>query len=161
MTTGADSEKNFLVVDNKTETATIESTFDRLIERKDIAIILINQHASYPDVQARWPWLTGPLKTDRGQDTPPSRFLHRCVSHSSGNSEQRSPIRPREGQCVEEGPPFVWRMRSIKIESGLGSHRVQITDGARCEQASGRTLDEPHRERNRIYQKPRQLSAEG
>ncbi|CAN8102121.1 unnamed protein product [Discula destructiva] len=44
VTTGADSEKNFLVVDNKTETSTIESTFDRLIERKDIAIILINQH---------------------------------------------------------------------------------------------------------------------
>lgn len=47
MTTGADAEKNFLVVDNKTETSAIESTFDRLIERKDIAIILINQHASH------------------------------------------------------------------------------------------------------------------
>lgn len=46
MTTGADAEKNFLVVDNKTETSTIESTFDRLIERKDIAIVLINQHVS-------------------------------------------------------------------------------------------------------------------
>ncbi|KAJ4418919.1 H(+)-transporting V1 sector ATPase subunit F [Gnomoniopsis sp. IMI 355080] len=44
VTTGADAEKNFLVVDNKTETSTIESTFDRLIERKDIAIVLINQH---------------------------------------------------------------------------------------------------------------------
>lgn len=48
VTTGADAEKNFLVVDNKTETSTIESTFDRLIERKDIAIVLINQHASRP-----------------------------------------------------------------------------------------------------------------
>lgn len=47
VTTGADAEKNFLVVDNKTETSTIESTFDRLIERKDIAIVLINQHASH------------------------------------------------------------------------------------------------------------------
>lgn len=46
MTTGADSQKNFLVVDNKTDTATIESTFDRFIERKDIAIVLINQHVS-------------------------------------------------------------------------------------------------------------------
>lgn len=52
MTTGADAEKNFLVVDNKTETSTIESTFDRLIERKDIAIVLINQHASHP-----FPWI--------------------------------------------------------------------------------------------------------
>lgn len=47
MTTGPDSQKNFLVVDNKTDNATIESTFDKLIERKDIGIILINQHASY------------------------------------------------------------------------------------------------------------------
>lgn len=46
MTTGPDSQKNFLVVDNKTDNATIESTFDRLIERKDIGIVLINQHAS-------------------------------------------------------------------------------------------------------------------
>lgn len=48
VTTGADSQKNFLVVDNKTETSTIESTFDRFIERKDIAIVLINQHVSLP-----------------------------------------------------------------------------------------------------------------
>ncbi|KAK7704922.1 H(+)-transporting V1 sector ATPase subunit F [Diaporthe eres] len=47
VTTGPDSQKNFLVVDNKTDNATIESTFDKLIERKDIGIILINQHASY------------------------------------------------------------------------------------------------------------------
>lgn len=53
VTTGADAEKNFLVVDNKTETSTIESTFDRLIERKDIAIVLINQHASQPSPSLR------------------------------------------------------------------------------------------------------------
>ncbi|PSS02104.1 vacuolar ATP synthase subunit F [Coniella lustricola] len=44
ITSGAESQKNFLVVDNKTDTTTIESTFDKFIERKDIAIILINQH---------------------------------------------------------------------------------------------------------------------
>jgi V-type H+-transporting ATPase subunit F len=47
VTTGPDPQKNFLVVDGKTDNATIESTFDKLIERKDIGIILINQHASY------------------------------------------------------------------------------------------------------------------
>lgn len=31
-------------MDGKTETALIESTFDTFIERKDIAIVLINQH---------------------------------------------------------------------------------------------------------------------
>ncbi|KAI4140876.1 MAG: hypothetical protein LQ340_007778, partial [Diploschistes diacapsis] len=39
------SEKNFLVVDSKTETPTIEKAFDRFTQtRKDIAILLINQH---------------------------------------------------------------------------------------------------------------------
>ncbi|KAL1864256.1 H(+)-transporting V1 sector ATPase subunit F [Diaporthe australafricana] len=44
VTAAPDSQKNFLVVDNKTDNGTIESTFDKLIERKDIGIILINQH---------------------------------------------------------------------------------------------------------------------
>ncbi|KAF7451233.1 hypothetical protein A1F99_030100 [Pyrenophora tritici-repentis] len=40
-----DSQKNFLVVDAKTETAVIEAAFDKFTtERKDIAILLINQH---------------------------------------------------------------------------------------------------------------------
>ncbi|KAF2455203.1 V-type proton ATPase subunit F [Lineolata rhizophorae] len=39
-----DSQKNFLVVDAKTDTAAIEEAFERFTERKDIAIVLINQH---------------------------------------------------------------------------------------------------------------------
>ncbi|EOD48809.1 vacuolar ATP synthase subunit f [Neofusicoccum parvum] len=40
-----DNQKNFLVVDNKTETSAIEAAFDKFTEeRKDIAILLINQH---------------------------------------------------------------------------------------------------------------------
>jgi V-type H+-transporting ATPase subunit F len=40
-----DSQKNYLVVDSKTETHTIESAFESFTrERKDIAIVLINQH---------------------------------------------------------------------------------------------------------------------
>jgi len=42
-----DGHKNFLVVDNKTATADIEETFlDFTRERKDIAIVLINQHVA-------------------------------------------------------------------------------------------------------------------
>ncbi|KAI4853317.1 hypothetical protein E4T44_00344, partial [Aureobasidium sp. EXF-8845] len=38
-------QKNYLVVDHKTETHTIEEAFDSFTqERKDIAIVLINQH---------------------------------------------------------------------------------------------------------------------
>merc|ERR1719379_2863656 len=45
VTTGGEAEKNFLVVDSKTETAAIEAAFDRFTEeRKDIGIVLINQH---------------------------------------------------------------------------------------------------------------------
>ncbi|RPB03630.1 vacuolar ATP synthase [Choiromyces venosus 120613-1] len=36
--------KNFLVVDAKTETDKIEKAFDEFINRKDIGILLINQH---------------------------------------------------------------------------------------------------------------------
>lgn len=46
VTTGADAQKNFLIVDNKTETSAIESAFDKFTERKDIGIVLINQHVS-------------------------------------------------------------------------------------------------------------------
>ncbi|KAK4993576.1 H(+)-transporting V1 sector ATPase subunit F [Elasticomyces elasticus] len=42
-----DSQKNFLVVDAKTENSTIEDAFNRFTkERKDIAIVLINQHVA-------------------------------------------------------------------------------------------------------------------
>ncbi|TKA31483.1 V-type proton ATPase subunit F [Salinomyces thailandicus] len=40
-----DSKKNYLVVDHKTETSTIEGAFEQFTKlRKDIAIVLINQH---------------------------------------------------------------------------------------------------------------------
>jgi V-type H+-transporting ATPase subunit F len=40
-----DAQKNFLVVDHKTEASAIEQAFDLFTqERKDIAILLINQH---------------------------------------------------------------------------------------------------------------------
>jgi V-type H+-transporting ATPase subunit F len=45
VTTGADAEKNFLVVGDKTDTAAIEAAFENYTnERKDIGILLINQH---------------------------------------------------------------------------------------------------------------------
>lgn len=47
VTNPPDSQKNFLVVDNKTETSAIEAAFDSFTtERKDIGIVLINQHVS-------------------------------------------------------------------------------------------------------------------
>ncbi|KAL2258092.1 hypothetical protein VTK26DRAFT_8737 [Humicola hyalothermophila] len=40
-----DNQKNFLVVDAKTDNAVIEAAFERFTsERKDIGIVLINQH---------------------------------------------------------------------------------------------------------------------
>ncbi|KAI0876882.1 ATPase, V1 complex, subunit F [Hypoxylon argillaceum] len=45
VTSPPDSQKNFLVVDNKTETSAIEAAFDSFTtKRKDIGIVLINQH---------------------------------------------------------------------------------------------------------------------
>lgn len=40
------ASKNFLVVDAKTGTDKIEAAFDDFINRKDIGILLINQHVS-------------------------------------------------------------------------------------------------------------------
>lgn len=65
------------MVDNKTDTATIESTFDELIGRKDIAIVLINQHASLPSGTLGLLIIDGIQLTvircllDRREDTPP------------------------------------------------------------------------------------------
>ncbi|KAJ5232655.1 hypothetical protein N7468_005611 [Penicillium chermesinum] len=42
-----DAQRNFLVVDAKTETAEIERTFRTFTqERKDIGVVLINQHVA-------------------------------------------------------------------------------------------------------------------
>nr|XP_018259079.1 V-type proton ATPase subunit F [Kwoniella dejecticola CBS 10117]OBR81237.1 V-type proton ATPase subunit F [Kwoniella dejecticola CBS 10117] len=38
--------KNFLIVDAKTQTSVIESAFQDFTERKDVAILLINQHVA-------------------------------------------------------------------------------------------------------------------
>ncbi|KAI0014336.1 ATPase, V1 complex, subunit F [Xylariaceae sp. FL0662B] len=47
VTNPPDSQKNFLVVDNKTDTAAIEAAFDSFTtQRKDIGIVLINQHVA-------------------------------------------------------------------------------------------------------------------
>ncbi|KAI0485272.1 vacuolar ATP synthase [Xylariaceae sp. FL0804] len=47
VTNPPDSQKNFLVVDNKTDAAAIEAAFDAFTsERKDIGIVLINQHVA-------------------------------------------------------------------------------------------------------------------
>ncbi|KAI2469369.1 vacuolar ATP synthase [Annulohypoxylon bovei var. microspora] len=47
VTNPPDSQKNFLVVDNKTDNSAIEAAFDSFTtQRKDIGIILINQHVA-------------------------------------------------------------------------------------------------------------------
>lgn len=40
----AENKKNFFIADAKTEPAQIEKAFDEFITRKDIGILLINQH---------------------------------------------------------------------------------------------------------------------
>ena len=45
MTPGPEGGRNFLVVDDKTETKKIEAAFEDFTQtRKDIGIVLINQH---------------------------------------------------------------------------------------------------------------------
>lgn len=58
VTDAPDSQKNYLVVDAKTEQAAIEEAFDQFTrQRKDIAIVLINQHVCASSVilsDIRW-----------------------------------------------------------------------------------------------------------
>ncbi|EGX51646.1 H(+)-transporting V1 sector ATPase subunit F [Orbilia oligospora] len=46
VTTGANATRNFLVVDPKIEIEKIEKAFDEMTSRKDIGILLINQHVA-------------------------------------------------------------------------------------------------------------------
>ena len=49
VTDGPDAQRNFLVVDAKTETSAIEKAFVNFTqERNDIAVLLINQHVRCP-----------------------------------------------------------------------------------------------------------------
>ncbi|QIW99977.1 hypothetical protein AMS68_005495 [Peltaster fructicola] len=52
-----DAQRNYLVVDKKTEDSTVGQTFDRFTqERKDIAILLINQ--SLTEYETEWTSIT-------------------------------------------------------------------------------------------------------
>lgn len=60
MTEPPDSQKNYLVVDQKTEDSTIEGAFDMFTqERKDIAIVLINQHVRDTTGKSSYVWEGG------------------------------------------------------------------------------------------------------
>ncbi|KAG8764327.1 H(+)-transporting V1 sector ATPase subunit F [Serendipita sp. 411] len=43
---GSNQKKNFVIIDAKTQPSTIEAAFHDLTSRKDIAILLINQHVA-------------------------------------------------------------------------------------------------------------------
>ncbi|KAL7751863.1 H(+)-transporting V1 sector ATPase subunit F [Sorochytrium milnesiophthora] len=76
----AKQKKNFLVVDNKTTMGTIEETFRDFISRRDIAIILINQHIAedirgqLDDHQAAFPTVLEIPSKDHPYD--PSKGTH-------------------------------------------------------------------------------------
>jgi V-type H+-transporting ATPase subunit F len=47
---GETRTKNFMVVDSKTSPEQIETAFDEYTTRKDIAVLLINQHVSFSKI---------------------------------------------------------------------------------------------------------------
>lgn len=109
VTAPPDAQKNFLVVDAKTDTAAIEAAFDNFTDkRKDIAILLINQHVPF----------TAPISThedtdgmiDRREDTPQSRCLYSGIPQFTRDPVERPPIRPREGQRTEAREEAIWRV---------------------------------------------------
>lgn len=96
-------------MDGKTEVETIESKFDSFTrERKDIAILMINQH-----VRSRSPFDKGAhltIITDSRHDTVTRGRLQRGVSHGARDTVKGPPIRPREGQRDETSAQAGWRV---------------------------------------------------
>ena len=93
VSTGADQAKNFLVVDSKTDNASIEAAFESFTtERKDIGIVLINQHVSRdePILYEHSSFLTS--CTDCGPDKTSYRHLYGSIPYSPRDSQQGSPI---------------------------------------------------------------------
>ena len=90
-----DSQKNYLVVDSKTETSTIEESFEQFTrERKDIAIVLINQHvrANIPNVTVGGMERLTMRRADRRQDSREGRHVQRGIPELAGDPEQRSSV---------------------------------------------------------------------
>jgi vacuolar-type H+-ATPase subunit F/Vma7 len=110
-----DAQKNYLVVDHKTETHTIEEAFDSFTqERKDIAIVLINQHVRPP---LRLSHLISSLLgrmlislADCRQDPQPRRRIHPSLPLAPRDSLKGPPLRPRKGQRHEARQEVVWRV---------------------------------------------------
>lgn len=95
-----DAQKNFLVVDAKTQNSDIEAAFDRFVsERKDIAILLINQHVRIharfgTDVEGAEVVESGLTATDCRKDKAQGRDIHGSLPLSTRDPVQRPPIRP-------------------------------------------------------------------
>ena len=85
VTNPPEAQKNFLVVDAKTETQTIEHAFENFThKRKDIAILLINQHVCHKIARNVCRRLT---PQDCREDPGTSRYLHGSVPGGTGNSQ--------------------------------------------------------------------------
>ncbi|KAJ3531641.1 hypothetical protein NM688_g7545 [Phlebia brevispora] len=91
-------KKNFLVVDSKTQVSTIEAAFQEYTERKDIAILLINQHIAEkirPTVdkyQQAFPALLEIPSKDHPYDFAAVRSLERLDTQASPEAVRRMSI---------------------------------------------------------------------
>jgi hypothetical protein len=114
-----DAQKNYLVVDHKTETHTIEEAFDSFTqERKDIAIVLINQHVRpplYTSPSFFSPWRTLIPLADCRQDPQSRRCLHPSFPLAPRDPFKGPPLRPRKGQRHEARQEVVWRVNPAAV----------------------------------------------
>lgn len=73
--------RQFTGLTTETETSTIEKTFEDFTQRKDIAILLINQHVHISIINLL-------RETGSREDTVQGWQLHCCISHNSWNTKQ-------------------------------------------------------------------------
>lgn len=83
------SQRNFLVVDSKTETSEIERAFQNFTqERKDIAVLLINQHVSTLSIYCTRQVQRAGLVTDTSFNV----YLENRSQSASATASTHSPI---------------------------------------------------------------------
>lgn len=87
VTAAPDSTKNFLVVDGKTSAADIEAAFEDFTTRKDIGILLINQHVSGHGRGRRRGALLIRWVVGRGEDKIQVGSVHGGIPGGAGDSE--------------------------------------------------------------------------
>ena len=107
--------------------------------RKDIAIVLINQHVRVSSIivsSYRVYRLMSGYPTGSRKDQEPGGHIHRGIPGGIGDTEQRPSIRPRKGQRTAKSEETLWRMMTRDKQCHLPNEFWSRFSHDRCEHGS-------------------------